>query len=113
MSAPTFDPASVAITFADACNEKFYPDGIQEDRAFYAEVTPLRGRKFWRICHGSSVFAFFEIATGKIIKPAGWKAPAKRANGELQSKFTITTPDEARELVEQHVDQFGGFLYVR
>lgn len=110
-----FNPAEVAIAFADACNEKFNGGvvGVSEERLFHADITPIRNRKFWRICRGSAVFAFYEIATGKLVKAAGWKAPAKRANGELQSKFTLTTVEQARELVTSTVDEFGGFLYIR
>ena len=30
-----------------------------------------------------SVFAFIDLATGDILKPASWKAPAKHARGNL------------------------------
>jgi hypothetical protein len=45
------------------------------------------GRKYARIVRddGSqkSVHCFVEIATGDILKPAGWKSPAKHARGNI------------------------------
>lgn len=31
----------------------------------------------------ASAYCFVEIATGNILKPAGWKAPAKHARGNI------------------------------
>lgn len=35
------------------------------------------------IMSGTSVFAFIDQTNGDILKPAGWKAPAKHARGNI------------------------------
>jgi hypothetical protein len=62
--------------------------------------------------HGASVHAFIEIATGKIVKPAGWKAPAKYANGELASKYNLLETESFEKALEK-CDEHGGWLYAR
>lgn len=54
-------------------------------------VTSKGGRKYLRIEsrqpgaeHGSA-WAFVEIATGLILKPDGWKTPAKHARGTIHT----------------------------
>lgn len=73
------------------------------------------GQKFVRVVQkrpddrGGSVHCFVEKATGKIIKAAGYKAPAKRSNGELQSQYTIYD----LESVAAVFDTYGSYLYLR
>ena len=77
------------------------------------------GRKFDRIVQVSSdhglhgfVHAFVERATGKLIKAAGWNAPAKYAGGVLASKYNLS--DETEYMVAVHEsDAHGGYLYAR
>lgn len=38
-----------------------------------------------RIVHDGGARAFVDYATGDIFKPAGWKAPAKHARGNIYS----------------------------
>lgn len=97
---------SVTKRFVDALAAKF------EDDRFHIES----GTRFDRIVrtakartHGS-VHAFVERSTGLLVKPAGWKAPAKRSNGELQSKYDLSDPAQFNAAV-QAADRFGGYLY--
>ena len=80
---------------------------------------PRKGQKFFRIVQvygghssGRSVHAFVEIATGKLIKSAGWKAPAKRTNGELQSKFNLLDDASFADALAK-ADTCGSYLYAR
>lgn len=72
------------------------------------------GQRFIRIVsvgeHQRSVHCFIEIATGKIVKPAGWKAPAKYSNGELASKYNLLE-NESFEKALENCDEHGGWLY--
>jgi len=77
--------------------------------------TPKAGQRFFRIVQtdngrGKSVHAFIEIATGKIVKPAGWKAPAKYSNGELASKYNLLNDDSFQKALDK-CDEHGGWLY--
>jgi hypothetical protein len=71
-----------------------------------------KGSKFIKVICGGSVHAFVEIATGKLIKPAGWSAPATKSNGELQSKYNLLD-DDSFEAVKKQCDQYGSYLYAR
>ena len=62
--------------------------------------------------HQRSVHCFIEIATGKIVKPAGWKAPAKYANGELASKYNLLETESFEKALEK-CDEHGGWLYAQ
>lgn len=103
---------SIAADFAKALNEKFPVVNPWDDSFGITE-----GAKFDRITRerdgqARSVHAFVEKSTGKLVKAAGWKAPAKRSSGELQSKFNLSTPEGFAEAVEA-ADQYGSYLYVR
>ena len=94
--------------FIEALNIKF-PVVNSWDDAFDVQ----HGRKFNKIVRShngqsKSVFAFVEIATGKLIKAATWSAPAKRVDGTLQSKWNLDT--EFNEAIDAS-DKYGGFLY--
>lgn len=85
----------------------------------FAVETPRKGQKYFRIVQvygghssGQSVHAFVEIATGKLIKSAGWKSPAKRTNGELQSKFNLLDDASFAEAIAK-ADTCGAYLYAR
>lgn len=80
---------------------------------------PRKGQRFFRIVQvyaghssGRSVHAFVEIATGKVIKSAGWKAPAKYSNGELASKYNLLD-DESFMAALKNCDTNGSWLYAR
>ncbi len=70
------------------------------------------GRKFLKLIktetvktgekRGLSVHSFVEIATGDIFMPAGWKAPAKHARGNIYR-------DNGRE----SMTEVGGIKYLR
>ena len=70
--------------------------------------------KIVRINDGSisgSAHAFVEKETGKLVKTASWSSPAKKKNGELQSKYNLLD-DDSFELLLKQSDQYGGHLYV-
>lgn len=76
------------------------------------------GAKFIRVVqkesnqnHGSA-HAFVEKETGKLVKTASWSSPAKKKNGELQSKYNLLD-DNSFELLIEQADIYGGHLYVR
>jgi len=115
-----------AQEFAIALEDKFNdPEGEQRKRfpnsVYELEVEP--GQKFDRIVISytigqrtvnqkpqRSVHAFVEKSTGRLCKSAGWRAPAKRSNGDLQSQYNLTT-DFA--LAVHDADPYGGYLYIR
>ena len=76
------------------------------------------GAKFLKIVSrsngstGGSAHAFVEKETGKLVKTASWNSPAKKKNGELQSKYNLLD-DDSFELLLKQSDQYGGHLYVR
>jgi hypothetical protein len=69
---------------------------VTGDRVSYPNLPPVtmsatRGQKFARVvtsrnADGSdrSVYCFVELSTGDIYGPAGWKAPAKHARGNIR-----------------------------
>lgn len=108
MGFPTY-----AEKFAAALNEKF-PAVKSYDNVYGVTV----GQKFDRITTDNkdgghlAVHAFVERSTGLLIKSAGWKAPAKRADGSLQSQFELAT-DEGFATAVEAADRHGSYLYVR
>jgi len=108
-----FDAEHKAKQIEDAKNDRFVSD-------LHYVFTVEAGQKFDRIVQvlaGStnpqrSVHAFVEKSTGKLIKAASWKTPAKRSNGELQSQFNLSTPSGFAEAVAA-ADKHGGYLYLR
>lgn len=76
------------------------------------------GKRFIKIVGKSShdsygsAHAFVEKETGKLAKSASWNSPAKRKNGELQSKYNLLD-DNSFELLIEQADIYGGHLYVR
>jgi len=58
------------------------------------EVKARKAQKFyrvetWEMGKAGSIHAFIEIETGDIFKPAGWKAPAKGARGNVTDQRYI------------------------
>jgi hypothetical protein len=41
------------------------------------------GRKYAKVIHDRSVYAFIDISNGDIYMPAGWNAPAKHVRGNI------------------------------
>lgn len=59
----------------------------------------------WEMGRAGSIHAFIDIATGDIFKPAGWKAPAKGARGNIRDQAYIN-------YVSKYPDAYyGGHLY--
>lgn len=48
-------------------------------------LTRENGRKYVKLVHGTSVYAFVDGSAGDIYKPASWKAPAKGIRGSVLS----------------------------
>jgi hypothetical protein len=42
-----------------------------------------KGKKYIKIIRDNSVYAFIEISTGNVLKPASWAAPAKHSRGNI------------------------------
>jgi len=85
-------------------NKKFEQEQIEEP------WRTQKGSKFIKVICGNSVHAFVEIATGKLIKPAGWSAPAYKSDKQLQSKYNLLD-DQSFEAVKKECDQYGSYLY--
>ena len=66
----------------DAHMKKSFPNLPRKVLSF------TKGRKYWRIVsseggRGGSAWAFLNTENGDVLKPAGWKAPAKHARGNI------------------------------
>ncbi len=86
---------------------------------FEVELPKKQGQRFIRIVSveiqnskARSVHAFVEVDTGKIIKPATWKAPQKYSNGELASKYNLLNTESFNNALDA-CDPHGGWLYAR
>lgn len=110
-----------AEQFAQHLTEKYQSqwEFARKSGEHFEVEMPRKGQRYFRIVQvyaghssGRSVHAFVEIETGKVIKSAGWKTPAKRVNGELQSKFNLTD-DASFALLLEKCDSVGGYLYAR
>lgn len=116
---------SISERFAQALQDKFNDESNKHPLSYGSRweyrVVVEAGRKFDRIVissdivsperpfspHQRSVHAFIERATGRLIKSAGWSAPAKWG-GDLASRYTLTTQfDEALAKADAH----GSYLY--
>jgi hypothetical protein len=104
------DPLTAAQSFVDWINtEADIPHG-------YVWEMDTPGKRFVRIVmsthtdpttgerRGRSVHAFVDLATGDLLKAAGWKAPAKGPRGNL-----LTGLDE----IKSRFTWSGGYLYNR
>ena len=64
------------------------------------------GRKYAKVLRSdtaqTSVHSFVDKATGEIFKPAGWKAPAKHARGNIYDNAGVGA-----------LTYSGGILYLR
>ena len=69
-------------------SDEYFLDNYPNLKAPLIEMT--EGEKYWKLIQVGqaqrSVFCFISKASGDIFKPAGWKAPAKHARGNLMSK---------------------------
>lgn len=60
--------------FADS-----YPNGGNKKEAWRVDHGQVRAR----VVHGGGVYCFVDYKTGDVLKPSGWKAPAKHARGNI------------------------------
>jgi len=96
---------------ADAIKLAILLDRIQElATAIDAPLDCEVGKRFIRLVTGEPghrhVHAFVEIATGDLLKAAGWKAPAKGARGNL-------IDDTSFQHILTIADKYGSYLYKR
>jgi hypothetical protein len=107
-----------AELLAQTLTEKYHANWefARKSGEHFAVEMPRKGQRYFRIVqvgpHQHSVHAFVEIETGKLIKTAGWKGPAKYSNGELASKYNLLD-DESFALVLEKCDTHTGYLYAR
>ncbi len=97
---------------------KQYTNNLEGKETSYYYTTQ-EGPRFIKIIrkdkggsNGGSAHAFVEKETGKLVKSASWNSPAKKKNGELQSKYNLLD-DDSFELLLKQSDKYGGHLYVR
>ena len=62
-------------------NEKFMQEKFPTLKADAWDVK--FGRRFVKVIRGRSVYAFIELGSGDIYKPASWRAPAKHVRGNI------------------------------
>ena len=107
--------------FAIALADKFTRDSEARGYALTYDIEVEPGRKFDRLVMsyvidgrrtGGSCHAFIEKATGRLVKSATWKSPARLVTGELQSKFDLSVPEDYQRVLEV-ADFAGGYLYIR
>lgn len=112
----------IAQQYADALTKKSAQQVAAEHLAGNTYTKPYvygvqRGAKYDRITqqygegsgNGLSVHAFVERSTGKLIKAAGWKAPAKDKDG-LAYRYDLSTPEGFLEAL-YNSGFSGGYLY--
>lgn len=111
------------LMFVEALNEKFStPEHIAENHRHISRVYIDKGaRKFVRLYKKAWIpdseskwsneenaqrmaFCFVDVETMDILKPAGWKSPAKGA------RASIATPTAMQEAVRE-ADPYGSWLY--
>lgn len=97
------DMMEAAEKFAAALNEKF------ADKGDGTYTVDKGGRKYVRIVdnYGNgqrSVHAFVDLATGDLLKPAGWSGPAKGARGNLSTEAGFAA-------AVNRADPYGSYLY--
>jgi hypothetical protein len=106
----------LAEKFAQALEAKFNAGEVGKDYPAHYTLEVEKGVKFDRIVisytmggsrDNKSVHAFVERATGALIKPAGYKAPAKLKSG-WATKYNLITEFEKTLAV---ADKYGGYLY--
>lgn len=64
--------------------------------------------------NGGSVHSFVDKETGVVIKPAGWRGPAKSTakatKGQVLGRYDLTDPDSLADLLTK-IDAYGSYLY--
>lgn len=53
----------------------------------YTTLSVKSGRKYIKLIHNHSVWAFVNKENSDILKPASWAAPAKHARGNINDDF--------------------------
>ena len=102
-----------AVEYVRMANAAF--DNDKESKYFKERDTSVvmkKAQKFYKIWimefgRLSSIHAFIDIETGDLLKPAGIKAPAKGARGN------VTDEKFMKALKGGKFDKYGGHLYLR
>jgi hypothetical protein len=85
------------------------------NKDYYFQLN-LRGRKYTKvelISYGQlSVHAFLERSNGKVIKPASYNQPQKKADGSLAYRYDLSTVEGFAACVAAS-DRYGSYLYQR
>jgi len=68
------------------------------------------GRKYDKIVRNHSVYAFVNVATGELIKAAGYNKPATNKLGATAGKYFLNTEEGTRTALF-NADPYGTFLY--
>ena len=91
MTLVQIDTVALQIAFErwfEKCDELYQDNGRGPKLGYHLEYE--FGRKYIKIinCTGNqrSVWAFVEMKTGNIYKPANWKRPAKHTRGNIFDK---------------------------
>jgi hypothetical protein len=113
---------NVAKQYAEALTKKSEREAAEQQLAGQTYAKPYvydveRGQKFDKITQRDtyssagqlSVHAFVERSTGKLIKAASWKAPAKDKSG-LAYRYDLSTPEGFLEALYNSTFS-GGYLY--
>jgi hypothetical protein len=102
-------PHNITIEFVEAIATKF----PQRDAGFgnlHNVFTIEGGRKYDRIIRDKSVYAFIDLNTFELVKPASYKTPAKLSNGETAKKYFLDTSENFQTALF-NADPHGSFLY--
>jgi len=113
--------AQLNLTTDTDTREK-YPSLYAAGQQITFDIDPgaRKAGKFFRIVavrqgRVESVHAFIERATGKVVKAAGWAAPAKSTakatKGELLSRYTLADIEPLLAAVSVPSAQYGRYLY--
>lgn len=111
-------PSYISSLFVSAMNDRLQTGtkGVN-----YRGFDVIAGRAYDKVvnlqtAHNSTeerpygVHAFIDRKTGDLIKAATWSAPQKNVDKTLAVRYTMTTPEEVQEVVEQ-ADRHGSYLY--
>ncbi len=65
-------------------NRKYFAEHYP--RSEVPEISSTMGKKWIKVIRETSVYAFIHMQTGEIFFPAGWRAPAKHARGNVYAE---------------------------
>lgn len=95
---------SYAHILAEKLNQKF------QHRTNFTSIDVKHGKKYDKLIHDGSVFAFVSKETGEVIKPATYASPARNAQGQTAGKYFVADKP-GLDITVHNADIYGGFLY--